>query len=131
MTVVNLAPALSALRATPGVSGPLAAGRAISFTLAPNAAVTVDTSGGSPALTLSNGGSATYAEQDTGGNLLFTATVASPGHGRPQGDRPRPERRHHHDADGLALDASALTRLPGSDTGLAIDTIPPAVTARP
>ena len=114
----------------PGVSGPLAAGRAISFTLAPNAAVTVDTSGGSPALTLSNGGSATYAEQDTGGNLLFTATVAS---GQDTADLKVTGLALNGatitDADGLALDASALTRLPGSDTGLAIDTIPPAVTA--
>lgn len=50
---------------------------ALTITLAPDQTVTVDTNGGSPYVTLSNGTVATYSGQDSQGRLVFTATLSA------------------------------------------------------
>jgi autotransporter passenger strand-loop-strand repeat protein len=77
-TVVSLAnPYVTSITATPSHAGPLDAGQTILFTVAASGAVAVNTSGGSPTLTLSNGEHATYVDQDAHGNLVFQYAVTS------------------------------------------------------
>jgi hypothetical protein len=67
-------PVISAITETPA-NGDLNAGKTVSYTIAMSEAVTVNTTGGSPTLTLNTGGTATY----TGGSgtraLTFSYTV--------------------------------------------------------
>ena len=129
---ITVRPTITALHATPSAAGPLGAGRTVSFTLTPSEAVTVNTGDGSPALALSNGGNATYAGQDTNGDLLFTTAVAP---GQDTADLKVtgfvPGGAFVTDAAGSLLDASGLPALAGSDTGIVVDTIAPATPDAP
>ena len=120
---------ISAVQATPSVGGVLGAGRTVSFVLTPSAAVTVSTAGGTPALTFNDGGTAAYTGQDASGRLLFGTTVVS---GQNTADLKVTGLTLNGGAvtgaNGLALDASALSSLPGSDTGIAVDAVAPTVT---
>ncbi len=122
---------VTALLATPSATGPLDAGRTISFSLTPSAAVTLGTTLGSPTLSLSNGGTATLdAAATTPASLVFTTTVAA---GQDTADLKVTGfslgGATVTDTAGNPLDTSALTTLTGSDTGLVIDTTAPVVTA--
>ena len=131
LTAVDLAaPAtVTALQATPSAAGPLDAGRTVSFALTSSAAVTVDTSLGSPTLALSDGGTATLdTTATTPTALVFSATVAA---GQDTADLKVTGLALNGatitDAGGNALDTAAVATLAGSDTGLAIDTTAPTV----
>jgi hypothetical protein len=116
-----------ALKSTPSAAGPLDAGRTISFALIPNEPVTVDASHGRPILALSDGGTASYTGQDSNGALLFATTVTA---GQNTSDLKVTGlalgAAAIADAAGNPFDPTALATLPGSSTGLVIDTTLPA-----
>ncbi len=58
-------------------NGDIDTSHTVTFTLSMSEAVTVDTTGGSPTLTLDDGGTAAYAGVSGGNALTFTYTVAS------------------------------------------------------
>ena len=65
---------------TPSLSSDLTTGETVQLTLAMSQGVTVNTSGGSPTLSLSDGAAATYdaaASNPSAGNLVFVTTVAA------------------------------------------------------
>jgi autotransporter passenger strand-loop-strand repeat protein len=65
---------------TPSQTGEVDAGAAITLTLAMSSGVTINTTGGSPTLTLDDGATATYdanASNPSAGNLVFDYTVAA------------------------------------------------------
>lgn len=125
------APTFTAVRATADAAGTLSAGHVVSFTLTPSAALTIDTTDGSPTLSLNDGAAALFdATASTSTSLVFHATVAA---GQNAADLMVTGLALNSafigEAGGTALDASGLAAAPGSDTGLVIDTTPPAVTA--
>ena len=70
-------PRVLSLAATPGVNGPLDAGRSVTFTLSTSGPVTVGTAG-SVGLALNDGGTAAYvAAASSATSLVFTTTVAA------------------------------------------------------
>ena len=69
-------PTISAIADSPA-SGALDAGKTVTLTLAMSEAVTVNTSGGAPTLTLNDGGTATYSSGSGTNALTFTYTVAA------------------------------------------------------
>ncbi|MDR3473756.1 MAG: hypothetical protein P4M09_19040, partial [Devosia sp.] len=73
-TTTTTTPALSAITESPA-TGALAAGKAVTLTLAFSEAVTV--AGGTPTLTLNDGGTACYASGSGTGSLVFSTTVAA------------------------------------------------------
>ena len=73
LQIDTTAPTITAIATTPG-SGALAAGQIVAVTLTPSEAVTV--AGGTPTLTLNDGGTAIYdAVHSTATNLIFNYTV--------------------------------------------------------
>ena len=75
LQIDTTAPTITAIATTPG-SGSLGAGQVVSINLTPSEAVTV--AGGTPTLTLNDGGTATYdAVHSTATNLIFNYTVQS------------------------------------------------------
>ena len=58
-------------------SGDLGAGKTVTFTIAMSEAVTVNTTGGTPTLTLNDGGTATYSGGSGSNALTFSYTVAA------------------------------------------------------
>ncbi|KMO35124.1 SwmB domain-containing protein [Methylobacterium aquaticum] len=74
MTVSTVA--VTAITATPS-SGSRGIGATVVLTLTTDRAVTVDTAGGTPSLSLSNGATAAYTGVDGSGNPQFTYTVAA------------------------------------------------------
>ena len=75
LQIDTTAPTIAGVTTSPG-SGDLGVGQSVTFTVATSKAVTV--SGGTPTLTLSDGGTATYAPAaSTSTALAFTYTVAS------------------------------------------------------
>ena len=69
-------PAISSLVESPS-SGDLNAGNTVTLTLEMSEAMTVNASGGSPTLTLNDGGTATYRGGSGSNALIFTYTVAA------------------------------------------------------
>ena len=67
-------PVISAIAATPS-SGDLNAGKTVTYTLTMSEAVTVNTAGGSPTLSLNDGGTATYVSGSGSSALVFSYTV--------------------------------------------------------
>ena len=68
------APIISAISESPS-SGDLNAGKTVTYTLAMSEAVTVNKAGGSPTLSLNDGGTATYVSGSGSTALVFTYTV--------------------------------------------------------
>ena len=68
-------PTISAIAESPS-SGDLDAGKTVTFTLTMSEAVTVNTTGGTPTLTLNDGGTATYSQRLGHTALTFSYTVA-------------------------------------------------------
>ena len=68
------APVISAIGETP-MSGDLGVGKTVTYTLYMSEVVTVNTTGGSPTLSLNDGGSATYVSGSGTGALTFSYTV--------------------------------------------------------
>ncbi|UVO35209.1 hypothetical protein KUL72_27695 [Bradyrhizobium arachidis] len=81
VTVDTTAPTVTSIATSgagiAGGSGDLNAGKVVTLTLNFSQAVTVNTSGGSPTLTLNDGGSATYAGGSGTSALVFSYTVAA------------------------------------------------------
>ena len=76
-------------------SGDLNAGHTVTLTLNTNEAVDIDTTNGTPTLTLNDGGIATYTGGSGSSALAFSYTVAARRkYARPHGDRHQPQRRH-------------------------------------
>jgi len=75
------APTVTSVTASgPGITGgtgDLKAGKVVTLTVKLDQAVTVDTTGGTPTLQLSGGGTATYVRGSGTGTLVFTYTVAT------------------------------------------------------
>jgi hypothetical protein len=67
-------PVVSAIAETPS-SGSLNAGKTVAYTITMSEAVTVNTAGGSPTLTLNDGGVATYTGGSGSNTLTFSYTV--------------------------------------------------------
>ena len=78
---------LSSIAESPS-SGDLDAGKTVTLTLAMSENVTVNTTGGTPTLTLNDGGTATYTGGSGTSALTFSYTVA-PGRTRPAWQPPR------------------------------------------
>ena len=78
VTLDTTAATVSAVTASPGTSD-LNAGQVVTLTLSLNEAVTVDTIGGTPTLTLNDGGVANYVSGFGTASLVFGYTVVSPG----------------------------------------------------
>jgi hypothetical protein len=70
------APTITAISESPA-SGDLNAGRSVTFTLTLSEAVNVNTTGGSPTLTLNDGGAATYVSGSGTNTLTFSYTVGA------------------------------------------------------
>ncbi|KMO42288.1 hypothetical protein VQ03_11125, partial [Methylobacterium tarhaniae] len=68
---------ITAVNASQASGAKLKAGDQLTLSLTPEAPVEVDTTGGTPYLTLSNGKQAAYTGSDTNGNPAFTYTVAA------------------------------------------------------
>ena len=68
------APVISAIGETPS-SGDLDASKTVTYTLTMSGAVTVNTAGGSPTLSLNDGGTATYVSGSGSSALVFSYTV--------------------------------------------------------
>ena len=68
------APVISAIGETP-MSGDLSVGKTVTYTLDMSEVVTVNTTGGSPTLSLNDGGSATYVSGSGSNALTFSYTV--------------------------------------------------------
>ena len=119
-------PTITSISTTPG-SGSLAAGQVVAITLTASEAVTV--SGGTPTLTLNDGGTAIYdASQSTATNLVFDYIVGS---GQNTSDLTVTGSNLHGatitDAAGNAANlAGAVGNPPGT---LQIDTTPPTITS--
>ena len=118
-------PAVTAIADSPA-TGDLDAGKTVDLTLSFSEAVTV--AGGTPTLTLNDGGTATYASGSGTNALTFNYTVAAGQNtASPRRDRAQPaDRRTITDGAGNAanLSLSGLTQ-----SGPQIDTTTPAVTA--
>ena len=70
----TVTPVISAIAETPS-SGDLNAGKTVTYTLTMSENVTVNTAGGSPTLTLNDGGTATYVSGSGTSALVFSYTV--------------------------------------------------------
>ena len=70
------APVISAIAESPS-SGDLDAGKTVTYTLTMNEVVTVNTTGGSPTLSLNDGGTATYVSGSGTSTLTFSYTVGA------------------------------------------------------
>ena len=70
----TVTPVISAIAETPS-SGDLNAGKTVTYTLTMSENVTVNTAGGSPTLTLNDGGTATYVSGSGTSALTFSYTV--------------------------------------------------------
>ena len=126
VTLDDVAPTITALSSTTSAAGTLGTGASVRFTLTVSAGVTVNTSIGSPTLTLSDGSTATYdAAASSATSLVFAASVLA-GQATPDlkvtglalnGAVPV-------DFVGNALSVSGVSALAGSDTGIAINTTP-------
>ncbi|MGI4943443.1 MAG: beta strand repeat-containing protein [Janthinobacterium lividum] len=131
---IALEPAITALVAHPDKPGVLSVGSAITFDLTPQVALTANTTGGLPTLSLSDGGTATYDQvASTSTNLVFRTTVAA---GQNATDLKVTGLALGGgslvDAIGTIVDGSTVAPLAGSDTGLVIDTtVAPPVTPTP
>ena len=133
LTVVGLAvpTTVVTVQAASSTSGPLKAGRMVSFTLALSAPVVVGTALGNPTLSLSNAGVAIFdAAASTATNLVFNIIIQA---GQDTSDLKVVALGLNGatiaDDAGNALDSSALPTLAGSDTGLVLDTTSPVVTS--
>ena len=129
--VFSLAPPPSVISiSADSSSAPAHAGQVVSFDLTLSQAVSVSTAGGSPTLSLSTGGTASYdAAASTGTSLVFTTTVAA---GQSSADL---------QVTGLSLGGSSITGggqalstagvagLPGAASGIAVVTATPTVSA--
>ena len=71
-----VAPTISSIAESPS-SGDLDAGNVLTLTLTMSENVTVNTAGGTPTLTLNDGGTATYTGGSNGNTLTFSYTVAA------------------------------------------------------
>lgn len=131
---IALEPAITALVAHPDKAGVLEVGSVVTFDLTPQVALTADTTGGLPTLSLNNGGTATYDQvASTSTNLVFRTTVAA---GQNATDLKVTGLALGGgslvDAIGTIVDGSTVAPLAGSDTGLIIDTtVAPPVTPTP
>ena len=88
------APTISSIAESPS-SGDFNAGKVVTLTLGMSETVTVNTTGGSPTLTLNDGGTATYVSGSGTNALTFSYTVAA-GQNTADltGDSGQPQRRH-------------------------------------
>ena len=71
---ISAGPSISSLAESPS-SGDLDAGKTVTYTLTMNEVVTVNTTGGSPTLSLNDGGTATYVSGSGTSALTFSYTV--------------------------------------------------------
>ena len=126
VTLDTTLPTATAIAATPSAAGALGAGATINFTLTPSAAVSLNLTQGSPTLSLSDGGTATYlAAASTTTALVFQDTVLA-GQGSTDllvtglslGGATITN------VAGNVLDVSTVPPLAGSNTGLVVDTTP-------
>jgi len=81
--VDTTAPAVTTLTAPTGDDGP---GTPVAFTVKFSEAVTINTSGGTPTLTLSNGATASYVSGTATSALVFNYTVGATGSGQDAAD---------------------------------------------
>ncbi|HTJ99604.1 MAG TPA: hypothetical protein VL522_08275, partial [Bordetella sp.] len=113
-------------------------GDTVTITLTFDKAVTVDTSGGTPTLTLNNGGTASYASGSGGMTLVFTYTIAAGqdvadldysavGALLLNGGAIQDAAGGHPDAD-LSLSAPGAAGSLGANKDIAIDATAPSVT---
>ena len=125
---------VGAIAATASVAGPLDAGRTVSFAATVTDPVVV---GGTPALVLDNGASATYdAAASTPTSLVFDYTVAGGGDTADlkvtglalDGGSIAPVPTISPAGAGI-FDATGIGTAPGADTGIEIDTVPPVVSS--
>ena len=117
-------PALSAISESPA-TGALDAGKTVTLTLAFNDAVTV--AGGTPTLTLNDGGTASYVSGSGTGSLVFSTTVAA-------GQTATALAATAVNLNGATItdsagNAASLTLTGLTQAGPQIDTTTPAVTA--
>src|SRR3954465_6148102 len=82
-TLDTTAPSVSSIAAPTGDDGP---GTVVPFTVSFSEAVTVNTSGGTPTLALSNGATATYVSGSGTTALVFNYTVGAVGSGQDTAD---------------------------------------------
>src|SRR5439155_482711 len=82
-TLDTTAPTVSSIAAPAGDDGP---GTVVPFTINFSEAVTVNTSGGTPTLALSNGATATYVSGSGTSALVFNYTVGATGSGQDTAD---------------------------------------------
>ena len=92
----TIAPTITSIVESPS-SGDLNAGKVVTVTLDMSEVVTVNTTGGSPTLTLNDGGTATYVS-GSGTNALTLQLHGADWseHSRPDGDGGQPQRRHDY-----------------------------------
>ena len=83
LQIDTTAPTVTSVTAPSGDDGP---GTVVAFTVSFTEAVTVNTTGGSPALTLSNGAIATYVSGSGSTGLVFNYTVGATGSGQDAAD---------------------------------------------
>ena len=83
LQIDTTAPTVSSVTAPAGDDGP---GTVVAFTVNFSEAVTVNTTGGTPTLTLSNGAIATYAGPSGTNGLVFNYTVGATGSGQDTAD---------------------------------------------
>ena len=119
-------PAISAIGETPS-SGDLNAGKTVTYTVTMNEAVTVNTAGGSPTLSLNDGGTATYVSGSDSSALVFSYTVLA-GQNTPDLQVSAVNLNGATIADGAGNAASlSLTGL--AQGGPQVDTTPPTVSS--
>ncbi len=105
-------------------NGDLNAGHVVTLTVNMSEAVTV--AGGTPTLSLNNGGTASYTGGSGSTALTFSYTVgAGQRHLRPGGDVVQPERGDRQDAAGNSANLSGAVTNPAGT--LQIDTTAPTV----
>src|SRR5579871_1187771 len=83
LQIDTTAPTVSSVTAPSGDDGP---GTVVAFTVNFSEAVTVNTTGGTPTLTLSNGATATYVSGSGSTSLVFNYTVGATGSGQDAAD---------------------------------------------
>ena len=87
------APAINSITDSPA-SGDFNAGKVITLTLGMSETATVNTTGGTPTLTLNDGGIATYVSGSGSNALSFSYTVGAGQNTRPEGVGGQSQRRH-------------------------------------
>ncbi|MGI4795683.1 MAG: beta strand repeat-containing protein [Janthinobacterium lividum] len=126
VTLDTTLPTATAITTAPSAAGPLGTGASVTFTLSPSVAVSLNLTQGSPTLSLSDGGTATYdAAASTATALVFQDTVLA---GQGSSDLLVTGLSLGGatitDAAGNVLDVSTVPPLSGSNTGLVVNTTP-------